>query len=66
MRWRDQLRSERGEMTPHAPRSAREPELGYGFNPEEYPALARAADGWADVLNSRMKRLRLRLRWMKY
>ena len=66
MRWRDRLRSERGEIAPHAPRSAREPGLGYGFDPEEYPALARAADGWADVLNSRIKRLRLRLRWLKY
>jgi hypothetical protein len=65
MRWRDRLRSERGEISPHAPRYAREPELGYGFNPEEYPALAEAADEWADVLNSRVKRWRLRLRSMK-
>jgi hypothetical protein len=54
MRWRDRLRSERGEMTPHAPRSACEPELGYAFDPEKYPALADAADQWADVLNSRV------------
>jgi hypothetical protein len=43
---------------------AREPELGYGFDPEKYPALADAADEWADVLNSRVKRWRLRLRSM--
>jgi hypothetical protein len=66
MRWRDRLRSERGEIAPHARRSAREPELGYGFNPEEYPALAEAADEWDDVLNSRVKRWRLTLRSMKY
>jgi hypothetical protein len=65
MRWRERFLSERGEIAPHAPRVAREPELGYGFDPNEYPALADAADEWADVLNSRVKRWRLSLRSMK-
>jgi hypothetical protein len=65
MQWRDVLRSERGEIAPHAPPSTRESNLGYGFNPEEYPALANAADAWADACNSRLKRWRLRLRSKK-
>jgi hypothetical protein len=66
MRWRERMRSERGELAPHAPRAARKPELGYGFDPEKYPALAEAADELADIRNSRVKRWRLRLRSMKY
>jgi hypothetical protein len=65
MRWQERFLSERGEIAPYAPRGPREPELGYGFNPEEYPALADAAEEWADVLNSRVKRWRLSLRSMK-
>jgi hypothetical protein len=62
MQWRDLLRNERGQIAPHAPPSSRESNLGYGFNPEEYPALANAADAWADACNSRLKRWRWRLR----
>jgi hypothetical protein len=40
MRWRELIRSERGTIVPHAPRPPRGSDLGYGFNPEEYPALA--------------------------
>ena len=30
--------------------------FGYGFDPEQYPALAEAANAWADVRKSRLKR----------
>jgi hypothetical protein len=66
MHWRERFLSERGEIAPHASRAARKPELGYGFNPKEYPGLAEAADGWAEVLNSRVKRWRFRRRLKKY
>ncbi|TML18277.1 MAG: hypothetical protein E6G33_00330 [Actinobacteria bacterium] len=65
MRWRDLIRSERGVLGHHARRSTPESDLGYGFNPDEYPALAGAADAWADVRNSRLKRWRLKLRSLK-
>jgi len=66
MRWRELIRSERGEIAPHARRPTRDPGLGYGFDPEDYPALADAADAWADIRHSPLKRWRLRLRSRKY
>ncbi len=60
------MRSERGELAPYVPRRTREGDLGYGFNPKEYPGLAKAADELADICNSRLKRWQFRLRSMKY
>jgi hypothetical protein len=65
MRWQKILRSERGEIVPHAPRTTGEWDPGYGFDPEKYPALAEAADAWSEISESRLRRWRLKLRSMK-
>ena len=52
-------------MLPHAAPSTREPASHYGFDPEEYPVLAEAADRWAEVRGRRLRRLRLSLRRMR-
>jgi hypothetical protein len=51
-------------MVPHAAPSTRESASEYGFDPEEYPVLAEAADHWAEVRGRRLRRWRLRLRRM--
>lgn len=65
MRRRKLIRSERGELVPLGLPRKSTPDSTYGFDPEEYPALAKAADDWAGVTDSRLKRWRLRLRSMK-
>jgi hypothetical protein len=47
------IRSERAKMVLHARLSTHD--FGYGFDPEQYPALAKAAAGWADVRKSRLR-----------
>ena len=61
MRWRDLIRGERGEIAPHASRGSRDSERAYGFDPEEYPGLAEAADAWAEGCKSWRLRLRSKL-----
>jgi hypothetical protein len=66
MRWRAFIRSERAKMVLHARHSTRDSDVGYGFDPEKYPALAKAADACAhDVRKTRLKRWWLRLRLTK-
>jgi len=43
MRWRDRIRGERGEITPHAARGTHEFDQAYGFELEDDPVLAKAA-----------------------
>jgi hypothetical protein len=58
MRWRDLIRGERGEIAPHASRGSRDSDRAYGFDPEEYPGLAQAANAWAEGCKSWRLRLR--------
>jgi len=65
MRWRAFIRGEQGEITPHASRGTNEFDQAYGFDVEEYPGLAEAADAWAEGCKSWRQRWRFRLRSKK-
>ena len=62
MRWRERIHNERGSIGSHAPRSLRETDPEYAFDPEKYPALAKAADEWSDRCTSRLEKLRKKIR----
>src|SRR5436305_14687362 len=60
MRWRERIRSERGSIARGAPRSSGEMDLG--FDPDEYPHLAKAARDWSESRTSRLEKLRKKMR----
>jgi hypothetical protein len=65
MRWRERIRGERGEITPHASRGTHEFDQAYGFELEDYPAFAKAADAWAKRSKTRRQGWRFILRSKK-
>jgi len=62
MQWRERIRSERGSIGSHAKRSTRETGPEYAFDPDEYPALAKAARDWSESHISRLAKLRKKMR----
>jgi hypothetical protein len=65
MRWRDLLRSERGEIIPHASRGLHEFDQAYGFELDDSPACAKGAASSAERSKSRRHRWRFILRSKK-
>jgi hypothetical protein len=66
VRWQELIRGERGETTPHAPARIRGQDVNSGFDRQEYPGLAAAADAWDEIRSSRFKRWRLKRRSKSY
>ena len=62
MRWRERIRSERGLFAPYVTRSTRDADLEYPFDPDEYPALTKAADEWSGRRSSLVEKLRKKSR----
>jgi hypothetical protein len=52
MSWRDLIRGERGEITPHASRGTHEFDQAYGFDLEEHPSRSGEDDRDNDLDNA--------------
>ena len=66
VRWQELIRGEHGEISPHASPRTRGKDVNSGFDRQEYPGLAAAADAWDEIRSNRYKRWRLRRRSKRY